>query len=176
MKIDLRKTVLPLSIALLFSLSASAQNKRGPATSEERATAVKAARLLETDPFSKDAKKAREWFTLWLIEVPDISVEVCTGYLKPLYDAKSKNYATEIATQIMFSSAAFIIEHADQAKDRVAVNLAGLEGAVKTYEAIVKEKPKAKSEFLDGLITKREKGELRAYVEGIAKTECKSKP
>lgn len=170
------RTMVPLLIALGFSLSAFAQGRRGPATSEERATAVKAARLLETDPFNKDAKKAREWFTLWLIEVPDISVEVCTGYLKPLYEGKSKNYATEISTQMMFSSAAFIIEHADQAKDRVAVNLAGLEGAVKTYEAIVKEKPKAKWEFLDGLITKREKGELRAYIEGIAKTECKSKP
>jgi hypothetical protein len=101
--------------------------------------------------------KAREWFTLWLVEVPDISIEVCTGYLKPLYDAKNKNYAAEISMQMMFSSAAFIIEHADQAKDRVAVNLAGLEGAIKTYEAIVKEKPKAKWEFLDGLI-KREKG------------------
>jgi hypothetical protein len=107
--------------------------------------------------------------------VPDISVEVCTGYLKPLYDAKSKNYATEIATQMMFSSAAFIVEHPEQAKDRIAVNLAGLEGALKTYESIVKDKPKAKWEFLDGLIAKREKAELRAYVEEIAKTECKSK-
>ena len=167
--------VLPLSICLVFSLSAFAQNKRGPATREERATAVKIARLLETEPFNKDAKKSREWFTLWLIEVPDISVEVCTGYLKPLYDSKSKNYATEIATQMIFSSAAFIVEHRDQAQDRVAVNLAGVEGALKTYEAIVKEKPKAKWEFLEGLIAKREKGELRTYVEEIAKTECKSK-
>jgi hypothetical protein len=158
-----------------MSFSIFAQNKRGPSTPQEKETAVKVARLLETDPFNKDAKKAREWFTLWLIEVPDISVEICTGYLKPLYDAKSKNYATEIAMQMMYSSAAFIVEYAEQAKDRVAVNLAGLEGALKTYEAIVKEKPKAKWEFLDGLIAKREKGELRGYVEEIAKTECKSK-
>lgn len=169
------RAVLPLSIALMFSLSAFAQNKRGPATSEERATAVKAARLLETDPFNKDAKKVREWFTLWLIEVPDISVELCVGYLKPLYDAKSKNYSTEIATQMMFSSAAFIVEHRDQPQDQVAVNLAGIEGALKTYEAIVKEKPKAKWDFLDGLIAKRDKSELRTYVEEIAKTECKSR-
>lgn len=174
MKIPVRPVLL-LSIALLFSQNTTAQNKRGPATSEEKATAVKAAHLLESDPFHKDARKIREWFTMWLIEVPDISVEVCLGYLKPLYDAKSKNYATEIATQMMFSSAAFIVEHPEQAKDRIAVNLAGLEGALKTYESIVKEKPKAKWEFLDGLIAKREKAELRTYVEEIAKTECKSK-
>jgi len=36
----------------MFSLSAFAQNKRGAATPEERATAVKIARLLETEPFN----------------------------------------------------------------------------------------------------------------------------
>lgn len=169
------RTALLLSIVLLPWHEAPAQNKRGPATPEEKATAVKAAHVLESDPFNKDARKIREWFTLWLIEVPDISVEVCIGYLKPLYDAKSKNYATEIATQMMFSSAAFIVEHPEQAKDRVAVNLAGLEGALKTYESIVKDKLKAKWDFLDGLIAKREKGELRTYVDEIAKTQCKSK-
>lgn len=174
MKIPVRPVLL-LSIALLFSQNTTAQNKRGPATSEEKTTAVKAAHLLESEPFNKDAKKTREWFTMWLIEVPDISVEICSGYLRPLYDAKSKNYATEIATQMMFSSAAFIVEHPEQATDRIAVNLAGLEGALKTYESIVKDKPKAKWEFLDGLIAKREKAELRTYVEEIAKTECKSK-
>jgi hypothetical protein len=78
------------------------QNKRGPSTPEEKANAVKSARLLERDPLNKDAKEIREWFTRWLIEVPDISVEVCSGYLKPLYAAKDKNYSTEIASQMMF--------------------------------------------------------------------------
>jgi hypothetical protein len=115
--------LLTLVIALTSGL---ARQKRGPSTPEERATAVKAARLLESDPFNKDAKKTREWFTIWLIEEPDISVQLCAGYLKPLYDAKGKNYATEITTQMMFSSAAFMTEHPDQAHDRIAVNTAGL--------------------------------------------------
>ena len=68
-----------------------------------------------------------------------------------------------------------IIEHPDQANDRVAVNLAGVEGALKVYENVLTTKPKAKSAFLDGLVDKRNKGELRAYVEEIANTKCKQK-
>lgn len=172
MKLSL-KTILLVVFCVVLVLPGLAQNKRGPSTPEERATAIKAARLLESEPFHKDAKKMREWFTLWLIEVPDISIDVCTGYLEPLIESK-KNYSSEIFGQMMFSSAAFIIEHPNQAKDKVAVNLAGMEGALKTYEAILKEKPKAKSEFLDGLIAKRGKGELQAYVEEVAKTKCKN--
>jgi hypothetical protein len=168
------KAVLLIASCFALTVSGPAQDKRGPATQEERAMAVKGARLLESEPFHKDAEKTRKWFTLWLIEVPDISVEVCPGYLEPLVGSK-KNYSSEIFAQTMFSSAAFIIEHPDQAKNRVAVNLAGVEGALKTYEAILKEKPKAKWEFLDGLIAKKDKGELRAYVEEVANTKCKAK-
>ncbi|MDT4966527.1 MAG: hypothetical protein QOJ64_1264 [Acidobacteriota bacterium] len=164
-----------LLLSLLLAHSCLAQEKREPSTPEERDTAVKIARLLESDPFHKDAKKAREWFTLWLIHVPDISIELCRDYLGPVLGSK-KYYSSEIFVQMMFSSAAFIIEHPDEAKDKTAVNLAGVEGALKAYEAILKTKPKAQWEFLDGLIAKREKGELRAYVQDIAEHKCKAKP
>lgn len=167
------RTLLTLLFCLLFCLSMMAQNKRGPSTPEERATAIKAARLLETDPFNKEAKKVREWFLLWLIEVPDISVEICTDYLSPLFGTKNKNNEAELSTQMTYSSAAFMIEHPEQAKDKVAVNLAGLEGTLKMYESILKSKPKTKNDFLDQLIAKRDKGELKAYVEDIATNKCK---
>lgn len=64
------KSALFILAVLLSTSSGLAQRKRGPSTSEERGTAVKAARLLEADPFRKEAKKMRDWFTLWLIEVP----------------------------------------------------------------------------------------------------------
>lgn len=167
------RSLLLTVFSVIFCLNVMAQNKRGPSTAEERATAVKAAHLLETDPFNKDAKKVREWFLLWLIEVPDISVEICTDYLSPLYGTKNKNNETEITMQMTYSSAAFIIEHPEQAKDKVAVNLAGLEGTLKVYESILKSKPKAHIDFLDQLLVKRDKGELKAYVEDIAANKCK---
>jgi hypothetical protein len=156
------RTLWQLAFCLLFCLTVVAQSNRGPSTPEERATAVKSARLLETDPLNKDARKVREWFLRWLIEVPDISVEICTDYLPPLYGTKNKNNEAELVTQMTFSSAAFIIENPDKAKDKVAVNLAGLEGTIKMYESILKSKPNAKIDFLDQLIAKRDKGELGA--------------
>lgn len=173
MKIPLKSALL-LAATLFLAPPSQAQNKRGPSTPEERSTAVKAARLLEADPFHKDAKKVREWFTYWLIEVPDISIELCSDYLGSIVGSK-KNYSSEIFGQMMFSSAAFIIEHQGQAQDKVAVNLAGVEGALKVYEAILKTKPKARWEFLDELVAKREGGGLRAYVQEIAQTKCKGK-
>ena len=170
---NLGRTLLTFSLSLLFCLTVTAQNKRGPSTPEERATAVKATRLLESDPFHKDAKKIREWFLHFLIEVPDISVSICTDYLSPLYGTKDKNNEAELAFQMTFARAAFMIEHPDQANDKVAVNMAGLEGTLKMYEAVLKSKPKAKIDFLDQLLGKREKGELRAYVEDIATNKCK---
>ena len=40
------------------------------------------------------------------------------------------------------------------------------------YEAILRAKPKAKIDFLDQLIARRDKGELKAYVEDIAANRC----
>ena len=163
---------LALMLVLIFAIDGLAQNRRGPSTPQERETAVKVARLLETDPFHKDAKKMREWFLMWLIQVPDIHIELCSAYLGS-EKSTDKNYRSEISGQIMFSSAAFIIEHPDQANDRVAVNLAGVEGALKVYENVLATKAKARSDFLDSLLEKRNKGELRGYVEETANTKCK---
>ena len=165
---------LATAIVLVFANSSMAQNQRGPSTPQERETAVKVARVLETDPFHKDAKKMREWLLLFLIGVPDIHVELCTAYMPP-EKPSDKNYGSEIFNQTVFSSAAFVIEHPDQANDRVAAHLAGVEGALKVYETVLATKPKAKSAFYDALLERRNKGELRAFVEEATTTKCKSK-
>ena len=172
--VPLRRAGLVISIILLTAIASYAQQDRKPSTPEERAMAVKVARLLETDPFHKEAKKMRIWFTGWLIAVPDITVELCGAYLGPV-SGSDKNYGSELFVQMGFSSAAFIIEHPDQAQDRIAVNHAGVEGALKAYESILAAKPKAKWEFLDGLVEKRNTGELRAYVDEVTTAKCNNK-
>jgi hypothetical protein len=174
MRVSIRSALL-LVMVLAASFSALAQERRGPSTRQERADAVKLARVLEHDPFNKDAKRMREWFTEWLIEIPDLTVDGCPGYLEPLYQKKKKNYASVISSQMLFSSAAYMIDHPDLADDRVAVNLAGLEGALKTYQAILRKKPNKRWPFLDDLLNKRDRGELKAYVESIAATKCAGK-
>jgi hypothetical protein len=155
--------LLLLSSAPLFlSLVAPAQTRK-PSAPEDRAKAVEIARSLESDPLSKNAKEQRNWMVHWLIDVPDINVKVCGNLLQPLLGS-NKNYSAEIFTQMVPSSAAFIIANPDRAKDDVAVYAAGVEGSLRTYESILKSKPKAKWPFLDDLIEKRNKGELAEYV------------
>jgi hypothetical protein len=170
------RALLPLTLLLVFMFGLGAQSstaqKRGPSTPEERARALQLVRALEADPLAKDAKDARRWLITWLTDVPDITVTICQDYLKPIFD-KDKNYASDLFFQMTFSSAAFIIEHPDQAKDAVAVNQAGIEGTLRAYEAILKSKPKARWPFLDELIERRSKGTLGEYVREINATKCK---
>lgn len=164
-----------LSVALVYLVPATlGQEKRKPSTPEERAEAVRITRALETDPLSKDAKKTREKLLAWLIEVPDITFTTCNDLLLPVILAK-KNYSKELVMQEMLSSAAFVIEHPDKAQDHTAEHVAGLEGTLRAYEAILKVKPKATLEHLDMLLEKRNKGELVAYVAGIMTTTCKNR-
>jgi hypothetical protein len=43
---------------------------------------------------------------------------------------------------------------------------------LRTYESILKSEPKARHKFLDGLIEKRDKDELEAWVAETAKVAC----
>ena len=170
----LRKALFVVVSALVLGLASQVclAQKRGPSTPEERAQAVRLTRALETDPFNKEAKNARAWLITWLTDVPDISVTISPCYLGPLFEKKDKNYGSELFFQSTFAMAVFMIEHPDQAKDEVAVNKAGVEGALRMYEAVLKEKPKAKWPFLDDLIARREQGKLEDYVREAA-AKCK---
>lgn len=166
--------IVLLIVALAYLAPATTgQEKHKPSTPEERAEAVRITRVLEADPLNKDAKKSREKLLAWLIEVPDITFTTCTNLLTPVILAK-KNYSKELVMQEMLSSAAFVIEHPDKAQDHTAEHVAGLEGTLKAYEAILKVKPNATLEHLDLLLDKRNKGELVGYVDGIMTTTCKN--
>ena len=129
--------------------------ERGPSTSEERTKAVQFARDLEADPLGPNAKEERSWITVWLIQIPDITVKFCTSLLGPRSDPES-TYWSGISTQMLYSGAAFIIENPKKRNDQQAVYLAGLDGALKSYEAILKREPEARWPFVDGLIEKRD--------------------
>lgn len=157
-----------LTLLLLTAVAAPAQQKRGPSTPEERARAVQFAHDLESNPLGPQAKGEREWLTLWLIEIPDMTVEVCPRLLGTEIPDKKK-FGTEILSQLMYSEAAFQIEKPDKAKDALEVHAAGVAGSLRAYEAIVKEHPKAKSKAFDEILSRRDKGELKDYVQEAMK-------
>ena len=136
---------------------------RPPSTPEERAKAVKIAHELEAEPLSKDAKDQRAWVVKWIVEIPDISVDVCFDYFGELPDPP-RDHSTEITWQMVVSSAAFMIEHPDKAKDEQAVAMSGLEGALKAYQSILKQDSSARWPFVDKLVVMRDENKLADYV------------
>jgi hypothetical membrane protein len=120
----------------------------------------------------ENAPAIRQWLRKWIIEVPDIRVYACDNLLgHGLGD--NYPYSTEVKLQPIFSAAAFAIEHRDKARDEHAQHYAGVEGALRTYEALLKSKTDAKSAFLDDLLAKRDNGELADHVTKLAKENCK---
>jgi hypothetical membrane protein len=108
----------------------------------------------------------------WIIEVPDIRVYACDDLLgHGLGD--NYPYSTEVKLQPTFSAAAFAIEHPHKARDQRAQHYAGVEGALRAYEALLKSKPDAKSAFLDDLLAKRDHGELADHTAKLANEKCK---
>jgi hypothetical protein len=137
--------------------------ERAPSTPEERAKAVKFGHDLEADPLSKDAKDQRAWVIKWIVEIPDITVDVCFDYFGDV-PKPPKGHSEEITWQMVISSAVFMIQHPDKAKDDQAVALSGLEGALKAYQAILKQDSSARWPFVDKLVQMRDQNKLDDYV------------
>jgi hypothetical protein len=158
-----------LTLCLVTPAQSAAQ--RGPSTAAERERAVSIAHKLEKAPLDKSLHPDREWALLWLIQVPDVHVKLCTSVLGDFMNSKYK-YASDIVGQLTLSSAAFVIEHPDQASDDLAQYMGGVEGVLKAYKSILREKPKAKSKALDDLLQKQSQGELAEFIREASKS-CK---
>jgi hypothetical protein len=169
----LRKISL-LAFVLAFvccAASANAQNNRGPSTPEERKRAVEMATFLEKNPLAKEAKDFRAALLVFLTQAPDITIKLCTDALGPIKRLKG-DYEAELVGQLAYSQAKFAIENPDKAKDDAAVYLAGVEGVLRTWQAIKAAKPKAKFELMEELLQKQQAGTLAEYVRDTTKS-CK---
>ena len=163
-----------LAASLLFALVTPSfgQSKRGPSTPEERTKALASIDDLEANPLGPNAKEERRWLTIWLIEVPDIHVTFCTDLL-PDEPKKDKLDSNAIWTQMMFSSARYAIQHDGGSGDSPAQQLAGVEGALKVYEAILAQKPEDREAGLDAMLKRRADGTLGDWVKEQAAKHCK---
>lgn len=162
-----------LGVALGFGIRLTQAQNRGPSTPEERKRAVEIATLLENDPFNKDAKTLSQELLVFLIQVPDIPVHLCSNVLGDYKKIKG-DYASMITAQLSFSQARFIIEHPDQANDEYQEYLAGIEGVLRTYQNIKRVKPKVKIDPLEDLLVKQQAGQLGEFVK-TAMAGCKAR-
>jgi hypothetical protein len=153
------------------AIQTSGQQQRGPSTAEERSRAVQIAKSLRADPTAASVQQDREWLVKWLIEVPDISVKLCSGILGDLGDSKT-GYPGALLATMMASQAAYVIENPSKAKDNNAVYLAGLEGALDGYQAIHNKDSNYRLPHLEDLLQNRSEGKLPDYVRSATK-KCK---
>lgn len=119
---------------------------------------------LESDPFTKDGKDVRAEVLIWLTEAPDVSVSLCPDVLGDIRKIKGDDGKT-LVVQLMYSEAKFILEHPDKAADQLAVNVAGVEGVLRTYAAMQAVKPKLSIPEFDQLSQLQASGQLVAAVE-----------
>ncbi len=166
-----RLLIIALVVVCAFSATTTVAQKRGPSTPEERKRAVKIATLLENDPLNKNAEALSRELLTWLIQIPDITVTICTGMLGD-YSQIKEDYKGTMTTQLSFGEAKFVIEHPEQANDEYQVSLAGVESVLRTYQNIKKVKPKVRIEPLEQLLDKQQTGALPEFIKS-AMVGCK---
>jgi len=147
------------------------QPSREPATPEERAYAILLTQRIEKDPLSLDASAARAWLDKWWDEVPDITVRPCNLIDAPNHEPYE--YGQELYDQITYAEGVFILQNPAKTTDWNAAFLAGMNGALRAYESILKQKPNVRSAFLDDLLGQRDSSSLAETVLRLVKERCK---
>jgi hypothetical protein len=144
-----------LSAVIVPQVSAQATSRP-----EERAQWVEITHKLESAPLDDSVNKQGEEALKRLSDVHDIHVGLCPAILSE-FNGMKYTYAHTITRQYMLASGAFQIENPDKAADTKATTLAAVESVLKTYQAILKQKPDAKAKPLDDLLKRQSQGKLK---------------
>jgi hypothetical protein len=161
--------MLALAIALVCGLlPASAADPDSSA--EDRRRFMSVARQLEQAPLEPRLAAERQWALNWLVDAPDLSVTVCANLWSGLLDSEYP-HVSEIVVQSTLSMAAAMMERPDIANEPVAQQVAGVEGALKAYRSILRDKPGARSQALETMLGKQARGELPALI-GRTLSDC----
>ncbi len=153
-----------LVLAFLTAGIASQAFAQATSTPEERAHWAEITRRLESSPLDADVSKEGERVLQRVMGVHDFDVPLCAAFFSD-FNAMKYTYAHPITRQFMLASAAFLIENPGKADHRNAMNLAAVESVLKTYTAILRQKPDAKAKALDELLQKQKQGKLAEYVQ-----------
>ena len=159
-------------VTLVAAASSSAGIQRQTTSPDTKARMIRLITILETDPYNKDAKAYRAEVLKWVIDAPDVSVEMCSAALGDLIELKDDDSAS-LLVEFAFAEARFILEHPEKAKDRRALYVAGIDGVLRTYDSMKTANSKLKLEPMEKLLKARADGKLDAHIDQTLKT-CKA--
>jgi hypothetical protein len=146
-------------LAAFFVTPTRDATAQATSTPEQRAQWVATTHQLESSPLDDSVDKQGETALKQVSDAHDIHVPLCPALLSE-FNGMKYAYAHTITRQYMLASAAFIIENPGKAGDTKAMNLAAVESVLKTYSAILQQKPEAKAKPLDNLLKKQSEGKL----------------
>lgn len=149
--------LLVVSGILTVCTSASGQDTSTP---EERKQWAEVTHKLESSPLDDSANKQGEVAFKRMSDVHDFHVLLCPSLLSE-FNGMKYMYAHAITRQYMMASGAFQVENPDKAADGKSTALAAVESVLKTYQAILQQKPDAKAKPLDDLLKKQSQGKLK---------------
>jgi hypothetical protein len=160
MKIATLPTVL---LAVLASTPSALAQTSAHSSPEDRQRSVSNDRSLERAPLDARLQADRKWALQWLIDAPDVSVNVC---LDPLGGVSEKDYAHtgEVIVQYTIAMAALVIENPEKANNPDAQQLAGVEGALNAYRSMRAAQPNDTSPAFEKLLGMQSRGELPGFV------------
>jgi hypothetical protein len=159
-----------LGCALLTAPASAIAAGRGPSTPEERKQALTFIQDFLANPLGPNEATEREWVLKWIIEIPDVHLHMCLNIGRNAKVDK-KDSGTIIAAEIL-AQVAFLLQNPDRQNDRQAEYLAGVEGALRVYEVLLKTDAKHRRPLLDDLIQRRDAGTLAQWVQERIAAEC----
>jgi len=160
-----------LGCSLLSAPIAARAADRGPSTPEERKHALEYIAHFEADPLNPTLKPEIQWLTIWVIQVPDVHVSLCT--FVGLSKGNKKDSQT-LFTAMMFAQVGYALRNPYAPADHLGEYQAGIEGMLRAYEKVLKTNEKDRQATLDDLIQRRDTGTLAQWVREHAATSCKN--
>ena len=160
----MRIATLPtMLLAVLVCAPPTLAQTSAHSSPEDRQRLVSIERSLERTPLDSSLQADRKWAVQWLIDAPDVSVNVC---LDPLGGVSEKDYArtAEVVVQYTIAMAALVIENPEKANDPDAQQLAGVEGALNAYRSMRAAQPNDTSPAFEKLLGMQSRGELPGFV------------
>lgn len=157
---------------LLASAVSRAQDTPGPSTEADRQQVLASIHSWQADPLDPQANNQLVSVYKSFSNFTDITVHVCT-LLDGLPKGDKKDSVTIFSGQVM-AQAEFVIENSGKKVDRLAEYEAGVEGALRVYEVLLKTNPQDRQKYLDDLIRRRNDGTLDDFVKQRADAACKN--
>jgi len=140
---------------------ASAQATSAP---EERLKWAAITHQLETSPLDEGVNKDGDWALQRVTDVHDFHVSLCASLFTEFRNLQY-TYQHAILRQYLLASAAFQIEDSHKARKLNATSLYAVVSVLKTYQAILAQKPEARSELLDSLLKEQTDGTLASAID-----------